>query len=218
MQIAGQRRHRAVDLHLLVHKGVAAPAGPTAVEQPQVVVGIPVAVQDPPVDEPHLAREARPGKALMVGAPEKFLDAGPQRGRHLLVGVERERPRPGGVIERPVLRVAVAAPLGLKHDGAMLLGDHFAVVGRPVQHDDDLRDPALHTREAARQVGRLIAGDDDDGEGEGFSHGWCRWAQIKAGGNPTARSLVQRRDPVIPIGDHPALVTAGRLHLNHRRR
>ena len=79
---------------------------------------------------------------------------GPQRGRHLLVGVQRERPRLGGVIERPVLRVAEAPPLGLKHDGAMLLGDHFAVVGRAVQHDDD---SATQPCTLARQRGRLRA-------------------------------------------------------------
>ena len=120
----------------------------------------------------HTLRGKRaPAKRSWSLRPEKRLDAGPQRGRHLLVGIERERPRLGGVGERPVLGVAVAAPLGLKHDGAMPLGDHFAVVGRPIQHDDDLGDPALHACEAARQVARLVAGDDDDGKGEGFSHG-----------------------------------------------
>src|SRR4051812_1340916 len=40
VEVAVERRHGAVALHLLVHEGVAAPAGPVAMDQAQAEVGI----------------------------------------------------------------------------------------------------------------------------------------------------------------------------------
>ena len=53
----------------------------------------------------------------------------------------------------------------------MPLGDVPAVVGRAIEQDHNLRDPTAHAREAAREVVRLVAGNNDDRQGEGFSQG-----------------------------------------------
>ena len=71
VEIAAELRNRAVALDLLVDEFVAAPAGARPPEEPQAVVGIPVAVHDPAIDEPDFAWKPGAGELLTVGAGEK---------------------------------------------------------------------------------------------------------------------------------------------------
>jgi hypothetical protein len=80
----------------------------------------------------------------------KRLDLFTQGRRDFLVGVEAQRPRLRAAVKCPVLRVAVAAPLGFEHQCAVPHRHFGARVGRVVEHYDDLGHPAAHALEATR--------------------------------------------------------------------
>jgi hypothetical protein len=180
VQVAAQGRDGTGAVDFLVDDGIAAPARAVAAEEAEAVVRIPVAVGDPAAEEPNFARETGGGELRggcgrgRVGgrggagglAAEEVDDRGAQRRGNFLVGVEREHPRVRGEIERGVLGVAVAAPRQVVHAGAGGQREGFGGVGGVVERDDDLRGPAVHAGEAAREVVRLVFGDDDDGDGE----------------------------------------------------
>ena len=147
--------------------GVAAPAGAIPADQPQAVIGIPVAVGDPAVDEPHPARESGAGETVPVGPLHEGADLRREGGGNLLVGVEAERPRLRGEVEGRVLRVAESQP-GHRVDARPGLAGHCrALVRGLVERHDDLHCPPLHACEAAGQVRGLVAGDNDHRERKG---------------------------------------------------
>lgn len=97
MQIAGEFFLRAGEFDFAMF-GAALPFAGTALDEPQDVVGIPVAVGDPAAEEPNFAREISAGITLVI-ALKKFLDGCAEFGGDFLVGIKAQHPRLRAVTE-----------------------------------------------------------------------------------------------------------------------
>lgn len=127
---------------------------------------------DPATQEPDLPRETHAGKRRVIGPGEERDEFAAKGGGDLLIGVEAECPGLGGESEGGVFGVAETLPRKVVDLSAGGERERFGGVGRGVEGDDDLGGPAADAGEATRKIGCFVFGDDDDGEGKVFNHGW----------------------------------------------
>lgn len=164
----------AVGSDLFMDERIATPAGVRLLKQAETVVGVPIAVGNPAVDEPNFAREACADESVVVGPGEERREFLAQSRGNLFVGVERENPRVRRENEGGIFGVAKAEPGDVVDLCAGGNGDGVAGVGGGVEGNDDFRAPPLDAGEAAGQGEGLVFGDDNNGDWQRAGHGGVR--------------------------------------------
>src|SRR5271170_52053 len=151
--------HHALADHALMHGNVVETAF-AAPKQPQHVVGIPARMPDLPAAE---AGQPRKFKRVRVVSVDGGLDCGGEFRRDLLVGVERQHPRPTGERQRIILLRTKAPPFAMFDTSAFLPRDADSVV-RAAAIDHDALVAECQTVKARADIRRLVAGDDNGAE------------------------------------------------------
>ena len=143
-------------MHRTVDEAAAA-----AAEEPELPVGIEPSVADPA--PPH---DVPPRDAIAVariGCLQHGDDLLAQRRLHLLVGIQRQDPVTGGVLDPEVLLRGEALPGVNHHVIRELACERDRLVLRPrVDHDDLIR--PRHAGERLANAVLLVQRDDDDGK------------------------------------------------------
>ena len=151
---AARDRDRLVD-------GALAEPRKASSKEPELPVGPETAVADPPPPEDVAA-----GRAVAVVWPvrrQHATDRVAKVGRHLLVGVEGQKPVAAGLRETEILLRGKAGPGPHDHSVRELPGDlHGLVLRLGVDHDQLVR--PRHALQARAQPLLLVQRDDDDGQ------------------------------------------------------
>jgi hypothetical protein len=191
-QIGGEIADGAVDHDLLVHQGIVEAAA-IAPEEPQHGARVPAAVTD---EAAQVGRQPRHTKADGgAGRGDRRLDRSTQRRRHLLVSVEAQHPRAGGLGHREVLLLSEPGDhVALDDARAVLAADGARLVATVLVDDDDLLGPA-DAVQAGADARRLVARDEDHGDRGPFSHEPHRHASGAARPAPRAGGPPRRRRP-----------------------
>ena len=150
----------AIHLDRFMHE-FADPAGFAAVEEANLAVGIPAAMQDPAA---QILRQARHGvadvcRAALLDMP----DFGFQRLAQAFIGVKGQNPIVGRQFRGDVLLRGVTVPGRFFHARAELAGDfHGAIVRTAVENQNFVA--AAQALNHARDVAFLVKGDDRGGD------------------------------------------------------
>lgn len=167
-QIAIQRGLDTFDFHRAM-LGSPAPFSRLPAKETQNTVRIPIAVRNPPAEEPRFAGKLRGGNTLGVLLKKSHYRTA-QFGRNNFISIERKHPGERGIAKREILLLAKAGP-GMAVDLAAERGDHGlrAILHVGIENDDNFARPIGNAGQAFANAMGLGPGNNANGYGQ-FVH------------------------------------------------